>query len=68
MFRYLNLGLAVVLVFVGLKMIVEEPLRPYLAAQGIGEKHLSVLSLGVVSVILGVAVLGFGHEERGKQY
>src|SRR2546423_4387255 len=30
MFRYLNVGLSLVLGFVGLKMIVEEPLTPYL--------------------------------------
>src|SRR5207237_5305693 len=30
MFRYLSTGLAAVLAFVGLKMIVEEPLHPYL--------------------------------------
>ena len=70
MFRYLNLGLSAVLVFVGLKMMVEEPLRPGLAAQGIGENQLTLLSLVVVSCILGVAVLASRirgpAEEKGE--
>lgn len=57
MFRYLNFGLSAVLVFVGLKMIVEEPLRPYLATHGVGDNQLTILSLAVVSGILGVAVV-----------
>jgi tellurite resistance protein TerC len=57
MFRYLNTGLAVVLGFVGLKMIVEEPLHPYLEQVGIGRHALILISLGVVAGILTVAVV-----------
>jgi tellurite resistance protein TerC len=56
-FRYLHLGLAGVLGFVGVKMLVEEPLSPFLRAHGIGERGLILLSLGVVAVILGVAIV-----------
>ncbi|HEV3255622.1 MAG TPA: TerC family protein [Gemmataceae bacterium] len=57
MFRYLNVGLAAVLAFVGIKMLVEDPLKPYLAAHGIGERQLVLFSLGAVAAILAVAVL-----------
>jgi tellurite resistance protein TerC len=56
-FRYLNIGLAMVLIFVGLKMLVEDPLHPYLEAQGIGPTQLILLSLAVISFILAAAVL-----------
>ena len=57
MFRYLNIGLAAVLAFVGLKMIVEEPLQPYFEQVGIGKNGLILISLGAVAVILTVAVM-----------
>jgi tellurite resistance protein TerC len=57
MFRFLSTGLAVVLAFVGLKMIVEEPLHPYLEQAGIGRNTLILISLGVVAGILTVAVI-----------
>ncbi len=57
MFRYLSTGLAVVLAFVGLKMIVEDPLHPYLEQAGIGRNGLILISLLVVAGILTVAVV-----------
>ncbi len=57
MFRYLSVGLAFVLGFVGLKMIVEEPLHPYLEAHGIGQTTRILISLGVIAGILAVAVV-----------
>lgn len=67
MFRYLNTGLALVLGFVGLKMIVEEPFRDYLEQFGIGRNALVLISLVVVAGILGVAVIASvvaGRRER----
>jgi tellurite resistance protein TerC len=55
-FRYLHIGLAWVLAFVGIKMLVEEPLRPYLEAAGLGKEQLILLSLGIIAAILAVAV------------
>jgi tellurite resistance protein TerC len=57
MFRYLSTGLAVVLAFVGLKMIVEEPLHAYLEQAGIGRNALILISLGVVAGILTASVV-----------
>jgi tellurite resistance protein TerC len=57
MLRYLTVGLAFVLGFVGLKMIVEEPLHPYLESQGIGRVTLVLVSLGVIAAILTSAVV-----------
>jgi tellurite resistance protein TerC len=57
MFRYLGTGLALVLAFVGLKMLVEEPLHPYLERVGIGQHALILISLGVVAGILTVSVV-----------
>jgi tellurite resistance protein TerC len=57
MFRYLHIGLALVLVFVGLKMLLEEPCRSYLEAHGIGEGNLIFISLGVIAAILSAAVM-----------
>ena len=51
------LFLHLVLGFVGLKMIVEEPLTPYLEAHGISRGSLIVLSLAVVAVILSASVV-----------
>ena len=56
MFRYLSVGLALVLAFVGLKMILQEPLGPYLESAGIGKGEMIVISLGAITAILGVAV------------
>ncbi len=57
LFRYLNIGLAAVLAFVGIKMILEEPLAGFLQSHGIDKKHLILFSLGVISFILGVSVV-----------
>lgn len=53
--RYLKPGLALVLGFVGLKMLVQEPLDPYFEAWGVNQRWLTFGSLGVVVAILGVA-------------
>jgi tellurite resistance protein TerC len=57
MFRYLSKGLALVLAFVGVKMLLEEPLRPFLDQAGITKNALILISLGVVATILTVAVI-----------
>src|SRR5262249_23668802 len=57
MFRYLPAGLASVLGFVGLKMLIEEPLRPYFESFGVNERGLILISLGVIACILGVAIV-----------
>jgi tellurite resistance protein TerC len=57
MLRYLHVGLAVVLGFVGLKMLIEEPLRPTFESYGITDRGLILLSLGVIACILIVAVV-----------
>lgn len=57
MFRFLGTGLALVLAFVGLKMIVEEPLHAYLESIGLGRNALILISLGVVAAILTVSVV-----------
>lgn len=57
MFRYLRVGLALVLTFVGLKMILEEPLQPYLASVGIDKPRLILISLGTIAAILTVTVV-----------
>jgi tellurite resistance protein TerC len=57
MFRYLHVGLAAVLGFVGVKMLVEERLRRYFEAYGISERGSILISLGVIACILGVAVV-----------
>ncbi|HMF12331.1 MAG TPA: hypothetical protein VKE94_08495, partial [Gemmataceae bacterium] len=57
MFRYLHFGLAAVLGFVGVKMLVEEPLRPTFESYGIGDRQLILISLGVIAIILGAAVV-----------
>jgi tellurite resistance protein TerC len=64
MFRYLGTGLALVLAFVGLKMIVEEPLAPYLERVGVGREGLILISLGVVAGILTAAVLASVRDNR----
>jgi tellurite resistance protein TerC len=56
-FRYLHIGLALVLAFVGLKMIVQESARAYLEEHGIGEREQIWLSLGVIALILTVTVV-----------
>ncbi|MFN2595742.1 MAG: TerC family protein [Pyrinomonadaceae bacterium] len=50
-FHYLRVGLAVVLTFVGVKMLAEEFVKPY-----VGEGALILFSLGFVVVALGGAV------------
>ncbi len=57
MFRYLHVGLALVLVFVGSKMLVEVPLHDWLEATGIGRAHEILMSLGVIAAILSVSVV-----------
>jgi tellurite resistance protein TerC len=56
MFRYLNVGLAGVLGFVGLKMLLEPLLEPLLQAWGIGQTERILISLGVIGTILAIAV------------
>jgi tellurite resistance protein TerC len=55
MFRYLNIGLAVVLFFVGVKMIAEEWLQPE-KTWGLDKRYLTIASLGVIAAILAAAV------------
>jgi tellurite resistance protein TerC len=57
MFRYLSAGLALILGFVGLKMITQEHLKPYLTSAGIDEQSLIFGSLGIVLAILAVSVV-----------
>jgi tellurite resistance protein TerC len=57
MFRYLSVGLAMVLAFVGLKMIAEEPLRPYLESWGLGGGTVIILSLAVIALILTLSIV-----------
>ena len=57
LFRYLHFGLAGVLAFVGLKMLIEEPLRPYMESHGISNRGMILISLSVVACILSVAVV-----------
>ncbi len=56
MLRYLNVGLALVLALVGLKMILEQAFHPYLEAHGVGTAELVFASLGAIALILGGAV------------
>ncbi len=57
MFRYLNVGLALVLVFVGTKMLVEVPLQGFLASVGIGRAQQILISLAVIAAILSVSIV-----------
>jgi tellurite resistance protein TerC len=57
MFRYLSVGLAVVLAFVGVKMLLEEPLAPFWQAHGIEQMHRILFSLGAIALILTSAVI-----------
>jgi tellurite resistance protein TerC len=57
MFRYLKVGLSAVLGFVGVKMLIEKPLEPTLAAWGIGKPQMILISLGAIVAILGIAVI-----------
>jgi tellurite resistance protein TerC len=57
MFRYLHVGLALVLAFVGLKMLVEQPLHAQLESLGLGKQQLLLLSLGVIAGILSTAIV-----------
>jgi tellurite resistance protein TerC len=56
-FRYLGTGLAIVLAFVGVKMIAEHALSSYLDHIGIRRETLILISLGVVACILTTAVV-----------
>jgi hypothetical protein len=49
--------LALVLTFVGLKMVLEEPLRPYLESVGIDKTRLILLSLATIAAILTVTIV-----------
>jgi predicted tellurium resistance membrane protein TerC len=64
--RYLSTGLAVVLGLVGVKMLLEESLRPYLDAAGIGEKERILISLAAIALILSVTVAASIHAGPGK--
>jgi TerC family integral membrane protein len=57
MFRYLGTGLGLVLMFVGVKMILEHAFEGTLQSWGI-EKHVLILiSLGMIALILVIAVV-----------
>jgi tellurite resistance protein TerC len=56
-FHYLHVGLALILTFVGLKMLLEEPLRAPLESVGLGKMPLLLLSLGVIAAILTVTIV-----------
>lgn len=53
---YLHLGLAGVLAFVGIKMIVQQAFAPALTSYGVGETEWTVFTLVVIAFILGLAV------------
>jgi tellurite resistance protein TerC len=57
MFRYLHVGLALVLGFVGVKMIADDWLHPYLESWDIGPALQIVISFGIITAILSVTVL-----------
>lgn len=57
MFRYLSVGLALVLAFVGVKMIVQDHVKPSIVDAGYSEHVLIFVSLGVILVILAVSVI-----------
>lgn len=69
-FRYLNIGLALVLGFVGIKMLTEGFLQPYLSTLGIDKGHLILISLGVIATILTLSVVASlfaPPEARGEE-
>ena len=57
MFRYLSVGLALVLAFVGLKMVLETPLHDYLVSVGIDKTRLILISLATIATILLVTIV-----------
>lgn len=57
MFRYLNLGLALVLGFVGVKMLTEAFVGPFLESYGLTKGHQILISLGVIGGILTVSIV-----------
>jgi tellurite resistance protein TerC len=57
LFRYLRVGLALVLTFVGIKMVLEKPLHSYLEAAGIDKMRLILISLGTIALILTVTIV-----------
>jgi tellurite resistance protein TerC len=57
MFRYLNVGLALVLGFVGIKMVLEPLLNPSLESWGIQKREQILISLGVITVVLTGAIV-----------
>jgi tellurite resistance protein TerC len=57
MFRYLKVGLAAVLAFVGIKMLAQDFAEPYLGSLGIGKTQVILLSLAAIASILGVSIL-----------
>ncbi len=57
MFRYLNVGLSLVLAYVGLKMLTEEALSPYVQSIGMEKQDVIFISLGVIAAILGVSIV-----------
>jgi tellurite resistance protein TerC len=56
MFRYLGIGLGLVLMFVGFKMITEYYLHDTLAGWGLEKRELILISLGTIASILGISV------------
>lgn len=56
-FRFLNTGLALVLAFVGLKMLAEEALHTQVHSLGLEKRDTIIISLAVIATIIGTAVL-----------
>jgi tellurite resistance protein TerC len=57
LFRYLGVGLGLVLMFVGFKMIVEFFAHDMLEAWGLDKRDLILISLGTIASILAISVI-----------
>jgi len=69
LFRYLQYGLALILGFVGLKMIVEEALHDFHVISELGDIYLSlVIIIGILvgSVVMSMILPGSDEEEEGE--
>jgi tellurite resistance protein TerC len=70
LFRYLQYGLAAILGFVGLKMIVEEALHDFHVISELGDIYLSLgIIVGILtgSVLLSIILPGGDEEEEGAE-
>jgi tellurite resistance protein TerC len=56
-FRHLNIGLGLVLMFVGVKMLAEDLVTPYLEARGVDSWEVILITLGVIAGLLAASVL-----------